>query len=83
MAFPERGRIKDALLSEIRRQGGRVKPKDVYEVLADHFRLSPSDRDRVQENGGSRWENEVRWAKQELADEGKIDRSTYGVWRLK
>jgi restriction endonuclease Mrr len=83
MAFPERERIKSALLDEIRRRGGSVRPREVYDPLADFFRLPPSDRDRAKLDGSSRWENEVNWARFELAEEGKIDRSQHGVWKLK
>jgi restriction endonuclease Mrr len=60
-----------------------VRPKDAYLELAREFRLSNDAlRQVVPSNGAKLWENRVQWARQRLVNEGSLDGSVRGEWRL-
>lgn len=90
--FPSYEDIEDPLLQELRRRGGSARPSDrdrqgrnVYDALADHFRLPREARDAVIYEKGiarSKWENMVRWARRKLVDHGLLVRGLPGVWKI-
>lgn len=85
MAFPHRSDIGEALLREIASRGGSAAPTDVYGALADYFELSVEDLARTTESGESRWNNEVRFARDQLVKRGELEHphvSGYGVWKI-
>jgi hypothetical protein len=60
-----------------------VVPSGAYQSLADYFSLSQAQRTLPMENSSEiHWENRVRYARRKLVDEGVIDKSERGVWRL-
>lgn len=87
MPIPDRETIKAALVQYISKHGGSehaLRPADIYDGLAEHFALTPDDR-AMQRQADTFWENEVRWARQALVDEGYIlplAQSQWGVWKL-
>ena len=87
MPIPDRETIKSSLVDYIRDNGGAdssLRPGDIYDGLADHFSLTPEDR-ALERSSETFWENEVRWARQALVDDGyilPIDQSQRGVWKL-
>lgn len=91
--FPKYQEIQEPLMGELLRRGGAARPsgKDtsghtVYDTLALYFKLSDADLAlRVfEENGAARskWENMVRWARNDLRKRGLLDASQRGVWAL-
>jgi DNA-binding PadR family transcriptional regulator len=91
--FPKYADVATLLLAELTRRGGEARPSDkdaqgrnVYEALADSFDLPSKARDfKIYEDGGkgrSKWENVVRWARNDLVKEKKLDGSQRGVWKL-
>ena len=91
--LPKYADIELPLLQELARRDGQARPGDrdasansVYEALADHFGLTPSDRAEViLERGTARlkWENMVRYAVRHLRSTGNIEKnSAHGVWVL-
>src|SRR5882672_715947 len=83
MSIPKQADIELPLLQALRELGGRAPPRDVYIALERHFgELTEADKAERLESGGSRWQNRVQFARQNLVSQGFIDRSERGVWRL-
>ena len=91
--LPKYKEIQDPLLAEIQRRGGSTRPsqKDgneltVYEALAAYFELTNEDlNEKVYETSGAerpKWQNMVRWARNDLRKQGMLDGSKHGVWAL-
>lgn len=83
MPIPTRKDIVIPLLHLIHDMGGQVKPNDIYEKLADYFGLNEKERNEMQPSGLSKkFDNRVQWTRLFLCQQGFIDRSTRGVWKL-
>ena len=87
MAFPDYEQMADALNYYIYLSGGdlyALRPKQVYEPLANFFGLSEKERKTPRADGhtGSEWENRVQWTRRRLINEGKLDGQIRGVWRF-
>ncbi|HKJ63286.1 MAG TPA: winged helix-turn-helix domain-containing protein, partial [Hyphomicrobiales bacterium] len=58
----------------------------VYEALARHFQLTRADLDEkiYEQNGAprSKWENMVRWVRNDLKKKGMLVMPSHGVWAL-
>jgi hypothetical protein len=83
MAYPKRWEIYEPLLIAILERGGKARPKDLFEVLADQFGLSSAEREeRTEKRNRLRWHVEVSFARQELIDKGYLDGITRNLWRI-
>ena len=88
MAIPDRPRIKDALVKFIAEKGGErlsVTTRQAYLGLAEKLQLTQADLERERESD-NHWQNEVRWARQDLVAEGillPVSESGHGRWQLK
>lgn len=91
--LPKYEEIEIPLLAELHARGGRSRPKQrdsrgrtVYEALAQYFQLTGADlSEKVVESNGttrSKWENMVRWARNELRKKELLIASGYGVWAV-
>lgn len=91
--LPKYKEIQDPLLAEVQRRGGSTRPLQqddngltVYEILANYFDLTIEDlEEKVYETNGkerSKWQNMVRWARNDLRKRGLLDGSIHGVWAL-
>src|SRR4051812_10109626 len=92
--FPKYREIQRPLLQELIRRGGSAKPTQVdsdgwtlYEAVAKHFNLSDADlAATVAERSGtaqrSKWQNMVRWARNDLRKAGHLRSSRYGEWTV-
>ena len=91
--LPKYKEIQDPLLAELARRGGSSRPsakdalgRSVYEALADHFDLPADARNEViyESNGTprSKWENMVRWARNDLKKAGLLNSPQHGVWAV-
>lgn len=79
--------LGDALLSLIYLRGGdeyEANASDTYEVLADYFGLSASERLREWPDGysGLYWPNRVQWTRQKLINQGYMESRGRGKWGL-
>lgn len=77
------------LLLEIERRDGRARPSDklnsknIYESLAVFLKLTQEDLDEVTESDKrSKWENMVRFARNDLLKLGYVNNAEWGVWEL-
>ena len=91
--FPQYSDIESPLLAELYTRGGSARPStrnadglNVYEVLARHFKLSHADlEETIYEKTGaprSKWENMVRWVRNDLKKKGMLVMPSHGVWAL-
>ena len=91
--MPKYEDIEIPLLAELQRRGGRSRPKQrdehghtVYDALAQYFGLTGADlSEKVYESDGtarSKWENMVRWARNELRKKRLLIAGGYGVWAV-
>lgn len=70
------------LLDVLKRLGGSARPAEVCPAIAKDLSLSDSILEARLDNGVSRFENQVHWARFYLAKAGYIDSSRRGVWSL-
>jgi restriction system protein len=85
MSFPTQKQIEVPLLQVLAQLGGAAKPQQVYPRVAEFFpELTKEDLDeRLPSNSTTvKWWNLVQWARQRLVEDGGIDGSTRGVWKL-
>ena len=83
MPIPSEKDIKIPLLHLIYTLGGEVKPSNVYNKLADYFKLSEKELEEMQPSGiDGKFKNIVRWARNSLCSQGFLDRSKRGVWKI-
>ena len=83
MPIPTRKDIAMPLLHLIYDMGGQVKPSEVYEKLADYFGLNEKERNEMQPSGLSKkFENRVQWTRFFLCNQGLLDGSSRGIWKL-
>jgi restriction system protein len=85
MPFPKQGDVEIPLLKVLADAGGSAKPRDIYPQVAAHFpNLTVEEQElRLESSPGVRkWWNIVQWVRQQLVEQGEIDGSTRGVWKL-
>ena len=70
------------LLSALKELGGSAKPQEVVDLVAKNCHVPDHVLDQTITGGGSRFANQVHWARFYLAEAGYIDRSRRGVWKL-
>jgi restriction system protein len=70
------------LLDALRDLGDSGKPREVSDRIATKLNLSDEILDQTLKSGGSRFHNQVAWARQYLVWEGLLDASKYGTWKL-
>lgn len=82
--IPARKQIKTALLELLEKSGPMIS-SEVYDRLSDQFALTVKDIARTTKGDENYFQKEVRWAKKDLVDDGKIKRSSQsgrGIWEL-
>ena len=70
------------VIDSIKALGGSARPQEVYKYIARALNLSDEILNEDKESGGSRFENQVAWARFYLAKADIIDSSRHGVWSL-
>jgi len=70
------------LLDALRHLGNSGKPREVSTRIAKDLDLSEEVLDETLKSGGSKFHNQVAWARQYLVWEGYLDSSKYGTWKL-
>ncbi len=82
MTGPEFSRWINPVLRALTELGGSARPREVVERVARNERVGDEVLDQTNPAGGQRFPNQVHWARFYLAEEGYIDRSRHGVWKL-
>lgn len=70
------------LLDALRDLGDSGRPREVSERIAKNLKLPDKILDETLKSGGSRFHNQVAWARQYLVWEGLLDSSKHGTWTL-
>jgi len=70
------------LLDALRGLGGSAKADEAMDRVAEDLKLSDDVLNEVLPSGGSRFRNQVAWARFYLVREGLLDSSKHGVWSL-
>ncbi len=70
------------LLEALRGLGGSAKAEEAVDRVADDLKVSDDVLNETLPSGGSRFRNQVAWARFYLVREGLIDSSKHGVWSL-
>lgn len=75
-------RYMNPVLDALRDLGGSARPGEVCDWVAEHLQLSAAQLAENNRSGGSRFENDVAWARFYLVRTGYLDSSRRGVWSL-
>ncbi len=79
---PQFVRYFEPILLALQRLGGSARPTEATDQVARDLRVTDAERAVPNQNGRSRFDNAVAWARLYLAKAGYIDASKRGVWRL-
>jgi restriction system protein len=70
------------LLDALKDLGDSGRPREVSDRIAKNLKLSDKVLDETLKSGGSKFHNQVAWARQYLVWEGYLDASKHGTWKL-
>ncbi|MFM7550983.1 MAG: restriction endonuclease [Cyanobacteriota bacterium] len=70
------------LLDALRDLGDSGRPREVSGRIAKNLGLPDELLDQTLKSGGSKFHNQVAWARQNLVWEGLLDSSKHGTWTL-
>jgi len=70
------------LLDALRDLGDSGRPREVSGRIAKNLNLPDEILDQILKSGGSKFHNQVAWARQYLVWEGLLDSSKHGTWKL-
>jgi restriction system protein len=70
------------LLDALRDLGDSGRPREVSARIAKNLNLTDELLDQTLKSGGSKFHNQVAWARQYLVWEGMLDSSRHGTWTL-
>jgi hypothetical protein len=64
-------------------EDGAVPAGDVIDILGEEIaeRLKPADKQRL-DTGETRWKNRARFARLRMKEQGLLDSSVRGIWRI-
>ena len=72
----------DPIIRALKQLGGSGGPPEVIPLVAKLKDVPESEQQEVLKSGGTRFDNQVQWARKYLVWEGLIDGSVRGVWSL-
>jgi restriction system protein len=70
------------LLDALRDLGDSGRPREVSARISKNLNLPDELLDQTLKSGGSKFHNQVAWARQYLVWEGMLDSSKLGTWTL-
>jgi restriction system protein len=70
------------VIEAINALGGSARPQEVYKYISKALNLPDEIINLEKKSGGSKFENQVAWARFYLAKAGIVDSSRHGVWSL-
>jgi restriction system protein len=70
------------LLDALRDLGDSGRPREVSARISKNLNLPDEQLDQTLKSGGSKFHNQVAWARQYLVWEGMLDSSKHGTWTL-
>lgn len=76
-------RVWLALGQELDAAGGEAVPRAICPHIAKYFaEIESHELEQTTRTGENQWLNRVHWVRQRMVDQGLIDGSAFGVWRL-
>lgn len=75
-------RYFEPILLALQHLGGSARPAEATDQVAVDLKVTDAERAEPNQNGQSRFDNAVAWARFYLARAGYIDATKRGVWRL-
>src|SRR4051812_18723312 len=79
--MPTKAAIMMPLLRLIDAKGGKVRPAEAVDALADEFKLTEEQRKRLNPSGTNNlFYNRVNWVRLKLVKDGYLSDEYYGVW---
>lgn len=85
MSYPKQSEVELPLLKLLHELGGKTAPKQIYPRLTTNFPQLTEEELKarmVSSPATFRWHNLVQWTRQKLIENGDVDGSTRGVWKL-
>jgi len=82
MPIPSQKDIQIPLLHLIYSKGGKVEPMEVFDELAAYFGLTEEETEEKHRSGGGKFYKRIAWARYYLCEEGLLDRSSHGIWKI-
>ena len=83
MSIPEQLDMQAALIVILAEYPHGVQPTVVYPQMTDAFpALTAADMRKTTKDGRNYWINRIQWTRAALVEEGLLDNSKYGVWKL-
>lgn len=79
------GLLQMPLLEAIHDAGGRARPRDLYDRIANELGLDPAARKETRtcaDQSFNVYEQQVRWTRQTAVAQGLIAKGTRGIWEL-
>jgi len=70
------------LIDALKDLGDSGRPREVSDQISKNLKLTDKILDETLKSGGSRFHNQVAWARQYLVWEGYLDASKHGTWKL-
>ena len=70
------------VLDALRELGASARPQEVYDLVARRLMVPDAELDATNQNGRSKFNNRVAWARFYLAKAGLIDSEQRGIWVL-
>lgn len=81
--LPPQKDIEIPLLEVLNELGGQGKPKEIYPLVTKKFpQIRDIDLAERVPTGANKWTNRIQFVRQKLVDNGEIDRSQFGVWKI-
>jgi restriction system protein len=75
-------RYLQPLIDALRDKGGQARPREVYDLIANRYQISPDEFGFLPKSGAPRFENQIAWARSYLNQTGYLDSPRFGIWRL-
>ena len=75
-------RFLQPVLDALRDKGGQARSREVYDVIAEQFKVTDEQREVRTTSGVSRFENQIAFARAYLFKTGYLDAPEHGIWRL-
>lgn len=82
MVYQTQGQMVFPFLETLQERGGRAKPAEVYEALAERLGLPTEVRQETIPGGFRKWDRTVRWVQQQAKLKGLVSAPRKGLWHL-
>ncbi len=83
LSYPEKKEIYRAKIIEVLQKKGKAKPQDVMDEIEKELNLSKEFVEQKSKGRhNTKYHYDIHWTRNDLREEGYIDNSTRGIWKL-